>query len=252
MAEPYFLWRGVDSRSMGIIVTQIPPVVYPAERVTEAQILGRSGSLLLTEGEDIYDAYYLTIGIANRHAVPYREIAAWLRGSGSLVLSTEPGYMYTARIIKEASASRVFRNNYDGAVAFLVQPLKAEYPPQPVRVLGESASGSVTVVHRGDVAARPIYTIEGSGDLQLTVGTATEDGTGSLIQIDLPEDEDGAIIDTDAAMVTNLAGTVNLCSNSSLFYNGFVGLWLPKTQTTTISWNENITRVTMDARWRWI
>jgi len=252
VAEPYFLWRGVDSRTMGIIVTQIPPVVYPAERVTETQILGRSGALLLTEGEDVYDAYYLSIGIANRHTVAYREIAAWLRGSGTLVLSTEPRYMYTARIIKEASANRVFRNNYDGAVAFFVQPLKAEYPVQPPRVLGETASGSASLVHRGDVAARPVYTIEGSGDMQLTVGTATEEGTGSLIQINLPEEESGCIIDTDTAMVTSLNGETNLSASCNLFYNGFRGLWLPKLQATTISWNENITRVTIDPRWRWL
>lgn len=250
MAEPYFIWNGKDSREMGVIVTQIPPVVYPAERVTEAKILGRSGSVLLSEGLEVYESYYKTIGVANRRAVDHREIAAWLRGSGTLVLSTEPNFVYDARIVKEAQASRVFRNNYEGSVAFLVQPLKAEYPAQPAYTLGEEASGSYTLTGRGDVPARPVYTLEGAGDMQLTVGDTS--AGGSLIQVVLPDDEDGCVIDTGAAMVTNLDGTVNLCSVTNLFYNGFRGLWLPPGASVTISWNENVTGATMDARWRWL
>jgi His/Glu/Gln/Arg/opine family amino acid ABC transporter permease subunit len=32
----------------------------------------------------------------------------------------------------------------------------------------------------------------------------------------------------------------------------FFWLWLPKLQATAIAWNENITRVTIDPRWRWL
>ena len=252
MAEPYFLWRGVDSRTMGIIVTQIPPVVYPAERVTETQILGRSGALLLTEGEDVYDAYYLSIGIANRRAVAYREIAAWLRGSGTLVLSTELGYSYDARVIKEAQAKRLFRNVYEGSVAFFVQPLKAEYPPQPAITVEGSGDGSTAIKARGDVAARPKYRVEGTGAIVLTVGDASETGAGSVLSVALEEGMDGFVVDTDAAMVTSLDGTENLSHLCELFYNGFRGLWLPSGDTTTVSWTGSVTSVSIDPRWRWL
>lgn len=252
MAEPYFIWNGKDSREMGVIVTGIPPIVYPAERITETQVTGRPGSLLIQEGEGVYDSYYKTFTIANRNSVSHREIAAWLRGSGTLVISNEPGYVYEARVVKESQASRLFRNVYEGSVAFLVQPLKAEYPPQGEMVLGTAASGSASIHARGDVPARPVYTVIGSGDMQLTVGTVSEDGDGSLIQILLPEGETGAVIDTNAAMVTNLNGTVNLSYVCSLFYNGFKGMWLPQDADTSVSWNENITQVRMDPRWRWL
>ena len=224
MAEPYFIWNGKDSREMGVIVTGIPPIVYPAERITETQVTGRPGSLLIQEGEGVYDSYYKTFTIANRNSVSHREIAAWLRGSGTLVISSEPNYVYEARVIKESQAQRLFRNVYEGSVAFLVQPLKAEYPPEAEMLLGAEASGSADILARGDVPARPVYTVIGSGDMQLTVGTASEDGDGSLIQIALPEGETGVVIDTNAAIVTNLNGENNLSYVCSLFYNGFKGM----------------------------
>ena len=252
MAEPYFIWNGKDSREMGVIVTGIPPVVYPAERVEEKKILGRSGSLLLTEGEGVFDGYYKAVTIANRRALEHREIAAWLRGAGKLVLSSEPNYCYDARVIKEAQATRVFKNVYEGSVAFFVQPLKEEYPPEPVVPITASGDGSTTITARGDVPARPVYRIEGTGEIVLTVGDATEDGTGSVLSIDLDTGMDGFVVDTDAAMVTSLDGTENLCSLCELFYNGFRGLWLPVGETTTISWTGSVTSVSIDPRWRWL
>lgn len=248
----WFTWKGRDSREMGIVVTDAPPHVFPEERVTQISVPGRPGTVVITEGEGVYNAYVKTIGIANRHTVDFREIAAWLRGSGELIISTEPNYAYEARIINEAQIERLWVRNYSGPVDFLVQPLKAEYPPQGELVLGTTASGSASIHARGDVPARPVYTVLGSGDMQLTVGTASEDGSGSLIQIALPEGETGVVIDTNAAMVTNLNGTVNLSYVCSLFYNGFKGMWLPQNADTSVSWNENITQVRMDPRWRWL
>lgn len=252
MAEPYFVWNGKDSRAMGVIVTGIPPVVYPSERVEEAKILGRSGSVLLTEGDDIYDGYYKAVTIANRGAVDHREIAAWLRGSGTLVLSTEPGYSYDARVIKEAQAKRLFRNVYEGSVAFFVQPLKAEYPQQPAITVEGSGDGSTAIKARGDVAARPVYRVEGTGTVVLTVGDASETGAGSVLSVALEEGMDGFVVDTDAAMVTSLDGTENLSHLCELFYNGFRGLWLPSGDTTTVSWTGSVTSVSIDPRWRWL
>lgn len=252
MTEPYFIWNGVDSRTMGVIVTDIPPMVYPAERVEEIAIPGRSGTLLRTQGDDVYESYTITIGIANRRTVSYSAIAAWLRGSGKLVLSKEPDRVYDARIIKEASAAYAFRNNFNGPVGFSVQPLKAQYPEEaPITISTGEEEGTSTILREGDVAARPIITLEGSGQLVLDVGDASEDGDGSRIVVDLGEDGDGCIIDTDAATVTNLDGTARLTSETELFYNGFRGLWF-RSGTTQIHWSDTVTQITIKPRWRWL
>lgn len=252
MSEPYFIWNGVDSRTRGIIVTDIPPVVLPAERVEEIVIPGRPGSLIRTEGEDVYDSYTLTIGIANKGTTPYSMIASWLRGSGELVLSKEPDRVYQARIIKQASAAYAFRNNFNGPVGFLVQPLKASYPADIPIVIEASDAGSTTIIQCGDVRARPLITLEGSGELVLDVGDAQEGGAGSRIVVNLEAGMDGCIIDTDAATVTNLEGTASLTNITELYYNGFRGLWLSADANTTIAWGENVTQITIDPRWRWL
>lgn len=248
----WFTWRGKDSRELGVIVTSVPPHVYAEERMNQVTILGRPGVLLIPEGEGIYNPYIKSIGIANRGTVDYREITAWLRGSGDLVLSTEPHYVYEARILNESMAERQFLANYSGQVDFLVQPMKKEYPPEPVVPITASGDGETEITARGDVPARPVYRIEGTGEIVLTVGDATEDGTGSVLSIDLDTGMDGFVVDTDAAMVTSLDGTENLCSLCELFYNGFRGLWLPVGETTTISWTGSVTSVSIDPRWRWL
>ena len=252
MAEPWFLWNGRDSREMGVIVTGIPPVVYPAERVEEAKIPGRPGSILLPDGEGVFDGYYKAVTIANRRVMDHREIAAWLRGSGKLVLSSEPNFCYDARVIKEAQATRIFKNVYEGSVAFFVQPLKEEYPPEPVTAITASGDGSTAILGRGDVPARPKYRVEGTGTIVLTVGDGSETGTGSVLSVALEEGMDGFVVDTDAAMVTSLDGSENLCSLCELFYNGFRGMWLPSGESTTISWTGAVTSVSVDPRWRWL
>lgn len=248
----WFLWNGVDSRSMGLIVTQAPPQVFPEERVEQVTVLGRPGVLLVPEGVGVYSPYIKTIGIANRRTVSFRELAAWLRGSGQLVISTEPGYAYEARILSEALAERVFLQNFSGPVDFLVQPLKAQYPEEPARILGDEPEGSADVVHQGDVPARPVYTLEGTGELILDVGDASDSGAGSRIVVDVGENGDGCVIDTDAGTVTNLDGTESLTASTELYYNGFRGLWLHAGETTTVAWGENVNKVIMEPRWRWL
>lgn len=248
----WFTWNSKDSRSMGIVVTEVPPHVYPEERVQQVHVIGRPGAVLIPEGDGIYNPYVKSIGIGNRGSVSHREIAAWLRGTGTLVLSSEPYYAYTARIISEAQVERIFPGTYSGQVDFLVQPLKAEYPPQPAITVEGSGAGSTDIKARGDVAARPKYRVEGTGTVVLTVGDASETGAGSVLSVALETGMDGFVVDTDAAMVTSLDGTENLSHLCELFYNGFRGLWLPSGDTTTVSWTGSVTSVSIDPRWRWL
>ncbi len=133
-----------------------------------------------------------------------------------------------------------------------MQPLKAQYPPEPAVALGSAPEGSASVTHRGDVPARPVYILEGTGELILDVGDASEGGAGSRIVVDVGENGDGCVIDTDAGTVTNLDGTESLTASTELYYNGFRGLWLPVGGSTTVAWGENVNKVTLDPRWRWL
>ena len=251
MEEAWFLWKGEASTARGLRVLACPAVRRAAAVLRRVEVPGRSG-LLTLDGPPVYEAEEREIRFLLPPEIRPEAVLSWLCGAGELVLGNEPDRALAAEAEDGVTLLRLSDRCWEGTVRFLVQPLKAEYPPQGELVLGTTASGSASIHARGDVPARPVYTVLGSGDMQLTVGTASEDGSGSLIQIALPEGETGVVIDTNAAMVTNLNGTVNLSYVCSLFYNGFKGMWLPQNADTSVSWNENITQVRMDPRWRWL
>ena len=237
MAEPYFIWNGVDSRDMGLVVTSYPAQVMPAERVKQVTVPGRMGSMTTISGSGIYDSYIKSIGIGNRRRVDAQTLAAWLRGAGTLIIGNEPGFAYKARVLKEAQLARSFLNVYSGTVSFSVQPGKSRVPPEsPITV---NQSGTV-IYNPGDLPARPIYELHGLGVMQLMLMPTS---TYSWVQIDptgedLPIGLNGAIIDSDAMTVTTLDGSESLTEITNVLYNDIRGLWIPPHGSVTINLSE--------------
>ena len=56
----YFIWNGVDCRTKGIHVSELPPITIPLERSKQTNVPGRPGSLTQLEGDDVYDDMILT------------------------------------------------------------------------------------------------------------------------------------------------------------------------------------------------
>jgi phage-related protein len=57
MAEPYFIWKGTNSNTMGVVVRSYPPIVCPKERTQDRSVPGRPGSLTMLEGTDVYEPF---------------------------------------------------------------------------------------------------------------------------------------------------------------------------------------------------
>jgi hypothetical protein len=45
----YFIWNGVDCRTKGIHVSELPPITIPLERSKQTNVPGRPGSLTQLE-----------------------------------------------------------------------------------------------------------------------------------------------------------------------------------------------------------
>lgn len=254
--QPWFIWNGIDSRDMGVIVTDPPPMVWPSERVETVTIPGAPGFLTRAEDEHIYDGYLKTVGIGNNHLADPRAIAAWLRGQGELILSSEPGFVYYARVIKEVSQDRAFEGVYSGAVAFMVQPGKGQVPAEAdILVTAENTP----IYNPGDLPARPIYTLTGAGRMILTI-SPTESQTQAVVNpIDTSWEETltGAILDSASMTVTTPDGTESLTGITTLYYNGHRGLWIPPKKTVYVSAGVSdaygsLTSVRITPRWRWL
>lgn len=264
--QDWFIWNGVDSRTMGIVVSKPAPVVYPAERVEQVTVPGRRGFLTRTEGEGVFDGYLKTITIGNRRAADPHGIAAWLRGQGELILGNEPNRVYFGRIIKEASLERLMRDAYQGPISWMVQPEKGQYPPESATVWEPSGTGdvgSVTLYNPGDLPAAPRITVYATGlagaGPMITLGIGDEalgDGSPARIQADLTARTaaDGCVIDLDAMAVTTLDGAESLDASVTV-YGAEDAIHLAPGEETVISIDRttaSVTRLSIEPRWRWL
>ena len=207
MGQSFFIWKNADCRSMGITLPAPPQIIRGEERVSHVTIPGRAGELTLTEGDNIYQSYIQTVTIQGRGAYRMREILNWLKGDGYVTFGGEPDRRQKARVIGAVSMNRHSKNTdwWTGEVQFYCEPLKELLNPATTEI---TSSGSA-VVNAGDVKSRPKITATASGtSMTITKGgkTLTITGLTSSSQY---------IIDCEAGMVTNAAGTENLTANST-------------------------------------
>lgn len=192
--QPYFTWNNVDSRAMGVIVTSYPPIIRPAERAIQQTIPGRPGTLILTEGADVYDSYIRSFVIGLRPGADGQRVNNWLRGSGVATFGNEPGFRYFGRILAAIQWEKVGTWRLkSGGVQMLTQPYKGRSHQEPDVTF--SASG--TLYNPGDVAARPVITVTGTGDIEIGIGDT------SMALTSAPT---GLKIDCDAGIILTSGG----------------------------------------------
>lgn len=231
--QPYFLWQGVDSRAMGVIVQSYPPIIRPAERAVQQTIPGRPGTLIQTEGKDVYDAYTRTFVIGVRPGADSQRISNWLRGSGTAVFGNEPRYRYFGRILAAVQFDKVGSWALKSAgVQMLTQPYKGQSPQEPdISITTASAS----LYNPGDVASRPKIAVSGGGDIGITIGEAS---------LELTDAPDFLLIDCDAQVITQSDGTL------------WTGSWTGEFPTIGTG-TQNVTIIggaalTITPEWRWL
>jgi len=217
MAQSFFIWNGVDCRSMGIYLSSAAPIVRPEERVVHHEIPGRSGDLTTTEGieqEPIYNSYIQTVTIHVKGAMNVRRVYEWLRGSGYVTFSGEPDRRQQARIIGAISLQKASRNldTWVGQVQFYCQPLK-ELIGEPKQTL----TGTGMAVNLGSVPAKPRWKIvPNAAEVTLQVARAWGSSTSmERIHIGGTTSGEALIIDSDTQMVTDEFGVTNWTIHSS-------------------------------------
>ena len=207
MGQSYFIWNGVDCRSMGIVQAGAAPIVRGEERVEHVTIPGRAGELTLTEGDNIFQSYIQTVTISVRGGYRVREIQNWLKGSGEITFSGEPDRKQKARVIGAVTLGKISKNMdaWQGEVQFYCEPFK-EKLAETVTVINSSGTA---VINSGDVKSRPYWSFNASGT------TAVVTAGGNTLTITGLTTNKWYAIDSEAEIITNDDGTVNLTANSS-------------------------------------
>lgn len=236
MNSYWFIWKGKNSLGdFGLWVRKLPKRTRAAERYKSIEIPGRPGSLILTEGEDIYDAYSDEMVVSCKDNINTDKIIEWLSGSSDLILSDDINKARPARIVGAVKFDREIKDHlFVGTIPFLFQPFrKNRYPGQDSVTL--SASG--TIYNPGDVASRPVVSIVASGDKSITIGGMTMEFSDLSGTASKP-----VIVDCDAGIITKDGEiwTKEVSGNFWRIPKGSVSVTLPAS-----------TSITIEPRWRW-
>ena len=207
MAQSYFIWNGIDCRTMGIILRGPAAIIRPEERVKHVEIPGRSGDLTETEGENVYNSYIQTVSISVRGGFRLRDVYKWLRGDGYVTFSGEPDKRQRARVIGAITLNKVSRNmdHWAGECQFYCQPLKEALTGKTDTV---SSSGTA-VFNSGDVNEKPRITLTASGT------SATVAVGGKTLTITGLTSASSYIIDSEVMEMTDSTGATLLTKNTS-------------------------------------
>ena len=169
MAEPYFVFNGVDSRTKGVRVISYPPILRANLRATTVTLPGRAGELTQLEGTDIYEPYTRAMSIAVP-ATSLQTALNWMRGSGTLVLGNESGYQYNVRLDAQLQMDKHYPGMFSGSLQIRTEPFKRSTASASNI---EVTSSGTTVNNPGNVPAKPRITLTGSGASTVTIGGKT-------------------------------------------------------------------------------
>lgn len=200
---PYFIWKDIDSRSMGVKVLAYPPRIHPKERVEYVAIPGKAGDLAIKEGRHIYDAYTRPMELRNSCGFDIEKVRKWLTGQGKMVYGCEPDRAYQVDLSAVQQYDYFSRGIWICTLQMRTQPLK-----ERLYSIAETLDAAGTVHNGGDVEAYPvIIATPGLGATTMTV--TVDDKTLTISNVT------GAVrIDSDAKEVTDVSRTELLTLNS--------------------------------------
>lgn len=137
--KPYFVYKGINSREMGISILKLPPRIKPERRGEIINVPGRDGFLF--ESDNAYNGKTLEIECTfippegNTQDEIDRlimDILVWLDGNGDLIFSDYPDYYYEAKIINAIPIERLFKRYRRFIIAFEAQPFSKSIISQKV------------------------------------------------------------------------------------------------------------------------
>lgn len=228
----WFIWNDRNSESMGLWVSDLPPIVRAEERSEKIEVPGRSGSLVLSQGEDVYNSYVKECRVSCRRDMDIQPILNWLRGDGVAIFGNEPNKTYKGRILSEVRFEKVSNDIIQAVIPFYVEPFKGSRYPNKDSIL--SSESSFSLHNPGDVASFPTVKITGTGNNVVSFGNHSMSFSGISGTI---------VVDCGAQIIT---------SGNDIWNGTFSGeFWKIPTGDTTVTQTGNMT-IEIIPDWRWV
>lgn len=169
----YIEFNGTRSDTLGLRIINKVEHESTGHDIDTVAVPGRDGELLLSNGrlKSVEKSFPLRLESKNNLTKSQEEISHWLNVEGyrKLLLSWDPEFEYRAAFIKTFSIDEILRNFGNLKVNFLVHPIK--YYKEGL-VSKRITSGTI-LVGKGNICAKPIIKMIGSGDCVLTINGRT-------------------------------------------------------------------------------
>ncbi|MFS9232800.1 phage tail family protein [Streptococcus parasanguinis] len=164
-----FTFNGTDSSRFGLRVTSDYVINSTGQDIDTVAVAGRDGDLLLPNNrlKSVTIELPCTIMSDRKLTDAGGEISNWLNVDGykDLTLSWDPDFIYRSAFIETFEIASLMRQFGKVKLNFLTYPVKFYKQGRTTQTLSNGA----TVNGLGNVNAKPIITLVGSGDCTLTI-----------------------------------------------------------------------------------
>lgn len=164
-----FNFNGTDSSKFGLRVTSDYVINSTGQDIDTVAVAGRDGDLLLPNNrlKSVTIELPCTIMSNRKLADAESDISNWLNVAGykDLTLSWDPDFIYRSAFIETFEIAGLMRQFGKVKLNFLTYPIKFYKQGRITQTLSNGA----TVNGIGNVNAKPIITLVGSGDCTLTI-----------------------------------------------------------------------------------
>lgn len=197
---PYIIINGVSSRTIhGLLIQSLPPISKPRIKTSIEEIDGRDGDIVTTLGYAAYDKP-MTIGLKGDYNID--EIIKYFNSSGRINFSNEIDKYYNFAIYDAIDFNKLLRYR-TANVNIHVQPFKySMHEPHIVwNNPGSATIATIKVKNNGNVASRPLLTIQGKGTITVYINNK------QILSIALSNSGETIIVDSADMNATSPSGS---------------------------------------------
>lgn len=193
----YVIINGVNSTTInGLAINEMPPITKPSIRTNTEEIDGRDGDIVTRLGYSAYDKE-MTIGLYGSYDLD--AIMSYFNQSGTIIFSTESDKYYNFEILEQIDYEKLLKFK-TATITMHCQPFKYEVNETPITL----SSGNNTVKNKGNIYAKPIIYIKGSGTItvslngnqifSLDLGTTTSEMTIDIEKLEAYDPSDNSLL----------------------------------------------------------
>lgn len=175
---PYFIFNNLNSKDLGIVIKEMPPVSKAEKDIESIEVSGRNGSLHIDNETYRKKEYKVKCILMDESKID--DIKKLYNGIGVLELSTEPGKEYKASISNQIDFSKYLTYLKEFVLQFNLDPISYSKTIKEEKITSNS-----TFTIGGTYQVSPQIIITGTGIVTINNNKIEVNESGITIDCDL-------------------------------------------------------------------